>query len=529
MLTIIPILLLLLTAIIMAVIHLVQPKFAYFWLIAAMGSLLTWLVVVISGFRLPESITLATWNFGGLFPTSLALSRDSVSWPFALALATLTLSVIFTAVARMQLADWQAWTSSLGLTAFGLLAVLARNPLTVLMAWAALDMLELVILLAYIVENSSRQRIVISFTGRVTGIILLVGAILLASSAGKNLSFDSIPPEASIFLLLAAILRLGVLPYHLPISQELPLRRGLGTTLRLIPAATSLALLARTANVGVVSSLSPWLLLLAGLAALYSAWSWVGSRDELGGRPFWTIATAGLAVTAAVLGQPGACLAWGLACLFSGGLIFLNSVHTRNILPFSILGLIGFSAIPFTPNWNGVELYSTSPVVHLSTILSIFLSLIILCSHALLLVGYARHMLRTSELPSGLERWVWVIYPLGLAILIIASYLIEFRTRLVIKELPWTQWAGGAAALSLAGVFWLLSSRQLRIPRQMVNLARRFSTINWFYNTFWILYQSLRLVIDWITSILEGDGGILWAVLLLTLLLSLLARQGFGG
>ena len=153
----------------------------------------------------------------------------------------------------------------------------------------------------------------------------------------------------------------------------------------------------------------------------------------------------------------------------------------------------------------------------------------ILSTHALLLAGYARHMLRTTDLPSGLERWVWVIYPLGLAILIIASYLIGFRTSPVINKLLWTQWAGGVAALILAGAFWLLSSRQLLIPRKIVNLFQRFSLLNSFYYIIWILYQSLRLVIDWINSILEGDGGILWAVLLLTLLLSLLARKGFGG
>ena len=60
MLTILPILLLLLTAVIITVIHLTQPKFTYFWLIAATGSLLTWLVVVISGFRSTDSITLVT-------------------------------------------------------------------------------------------------------------------------------------------------------------------------------------------------------------------------------------------------------------------------------------------------------------------------------------------------------------------------------------------------------------------------------------------------------------------------------------
>ncbi len=81
----------------------------------------------------------------------------------------------------------------------------------------------------------------------------------------------------------------------------------------------------------------------------------------------------------------------------------------------------------------------------------------------------------------------------------------------------------------LAGVFWLLSTRQLRVTRRVVDQARQFFSLDWLYRSIWILYQLLRRLIDWITAILEGDGGILWAMLLLALLLSLLSRQVLGG
>ncbi len=529
MLTIIPILLLLLTSAVMVVIRLVRPKFAYFWLVAATGSLLTWLVVVASGFRLPYTLTLARWSLEGVFPASPALIQDSISWPFSLALTTLSMSVILTAVARIQSADWREWASSLALAAFGLLAVQAWNPLTVLIAWSALDMLELVILLTYVSDTSSREDIIISFAARACGIILLVGAILVASAAGKNLAFASIPAEASILLLLAASLRLGALPLHLPFLQELPLRRGLGTTLRLIAAAASLSLLARTATVGVASILGPWLLLLASLAALYGAWSWASNSDELAGRPFWLLATAGMAVSAALRAQPAASLAWGLTCLFSGGLLFLNSVRTRNTLIFSAFGLLGLSALPFTPNWNGMNLYNPSPVIHLSPLPSLLLSLISLSAHALLLTGYARYMLKEAEPPQGYERWVWIIYPLGLAVLMIPDYALGILTRPGLKAMTATNWAAGAAACILAGLFWYLSSRRIPIPRRAMNMARRLFSLDWLYRSVRIVYHSLRGTIDWITGILEGDGGILWAMLLLVLLLSLMARQALGG
>jgi hypothetical protein len=47
------------------------------------------------------------------------------------------------------------------------------------------------------------------------------------------------------YLLLAAGLRLGVLPLHLPYASEAAIRRGFGSALRLISAGSSLILLAR--------------------------------------------------------------------------------------------------------------------------------------------------------------------------------------------------------------------------------------------------------------------------------------------
>jgi hypothetical protein len=529
MLTIIPVLLLLLTAGMMAVIQRLRPTFAYFWLIAASGSFLTWLVVLFSGLRLPQSITLVVWQPETLYPSSPGLILDSTSWPFALALTTLVLAVILTAVARLRPIDWRAWVSSLALTAFGLLTVLARNPLTLLMAWAALDFLELIILLVQISERSARESTVTSITARIIGLLFLSAAIIQAASAGSNLSFDSIPSQASMLLLLAAVLRLGVFPLNKPLRKEPSVRSGLGTTLRLVPAASGMVLLARVSSGGVTATFSPWLLLLAALAGLYGAWNWAASDDELEGRPFWIIAAAALVTAAAVRGQPEASLAWGLACLLAGGVLFLNSVHTREMLPFSILGLIAFSALPFSLAWNGVGLYQTSPAIPLPAPYLIFLSAITLVTHALLICGYVAHILRPADMPPVVERWVWVIYPFGLVVLLISAYLLGFLMRPAIEDVSWTGWAGGAASLVLAGIIWILGTREIHIPWQLTGTIRRVFSINWFSTLIWIIFQAGRGLIDWITLILEGDGGILWAILLLALIFSLLARQGLGG
>jgi hypothetical protein len=161
--------------------------------------------------------------------------------------------------------------------------------------------------------------------------------------------------------------------------------------------------------------------------------------------------------------------------------------------------------------------------------LLILLSLAALLAHALLLLGYLRHLLRLSELSSALERWAWAIYSLGLLLLLIVYFFLGFWTQPALKEVSWAGWSGGVAALGLAGILWFLNTRQPRVPRRLVMAILRIFSLNWLYSLIGLLYRSLRYLVDWITLILEGDGGILWAILLLALILSLIARQGLGG
>ena len=230
----------------------IRSAYAYSWLIALVGSLAAWLLVLLARPRPAYVVSLVNWRPVTYFPDSPIILVDSISWPFALALATLVLAVIITVPIRQQGINWHAWASSLALVGFGLLAVLAGNPLTLMLAWAALDILEIFILLVQVRESKVLVQTLTAFTPGIGGLGLLLWADVAARAAGNPLTFigDSasvVPMNLSLFLLIALGLRLGVLPLHLPYFREPPMRRGLGTSLRLVPAAASLVLLARTA------------------------------------------------------------------------------------------------------------------------------------------------------------------------------------------------------------------------------------------------------------------------------------------
>ena len=50
--------------------------------------------------------------------------------------------------------------------------------------------------------------------------------------------------------------------------------------------------------------------------------------------------------------------------------------------------------------------------------------------------------------------------------------------------------------------------------------------LDWVYRAGMYLYSGLRAVVSFLITILEGDGGVLWAMVLLALLISLLRIGG---
>ncbi|MBN2148533.1 MAG: hypothetical protein JW726_14195 [Anaerolineales bacterium] len=559
MLILLAILILLLAPAAMAILHLVRPRSGYQWLIAIVTVAATFPLVMITRFRLPQTISLLAWQPETLLPLSPTLLIDQFSWPFILVLVTSSLSLLLTSVARLSLetpqenddqktpaqlsTHWRSWAANLVLYGLGLVTVTAGNPLALLMGWTALDLAELFTLLSMLNHPASRQRALVTFSSRLAGMGLILIAGILAWSEGSNLTFDAISPRASLFLLLAAGLRLGVLPpagrnLYLPFQKEMPIRRDLGTALRTISWSASLALLVRTAAVIEQISLTPYLLALASLAALIGAWGWFRASDELNGRPYWILGTASLAFTAALRAQPQACLAWGVTSLLSGGLLFSFWPRHRILLPLALLGLLGLTAIPFSPAWNGAGIFQVTTNLTSSTgwLAAILILLSLLISQSLLVAGYLRHTFRPL-LPSAadvapIERWVWLIYPLGLALFVIANLGIGWdNLPQDLSALPLTTWIAGLAASSLALFIWQVSQR----PRLVTALEssvwwarlldpNRTGLPDWFYRVPADIYRTITRLVNLMSNTLEGEGGILWTFVLLALIFTFLQR-----
>lgn len=500
--------------------RLTRPAAAYTWLAAVAGALLTWLSVLLWQFDLPWQFIAAPWMLVEFFGESPRLLANQYSWMYALSLTALAAAVVLTSPARSARTRPTSWLGTLVLAALGLLVVMVDNPFALAMAWMAIDLAEF---LAVIREKPSpgltnRALLSLSLNAVGTGLVMWAGVAGVAST-GQVFSLETASPQAGLFLFLAVVMRLAVLPIRLVFQPgESSTRRGLGTLMRMVAATANLVVLSRLPSTSVEPTWSVLILALVGVSALYAGWQWATAADELDGRPFWLIGMSSLALAAFLRGNPSGSVAWGAALILFGGLSFLYSAkQTWMTRGFALLGLAAL-ALPFTLTSSGWQGEFPLPFI--------FWPLFVL-AHALLVGGYVRHILRPVDVDlAQLPSWAQVAYPIGMLILLVPIILGGLWGWPGAFNLG--DWGLGIAALGLSGlaVFALL-----RWPRLLSVRSNRESG----WGPVWLLfilgiaprivtffYQLAGRLALYVSDLLEGDGGLLWTILLLILLMTYL-------
>lgn len=513
---------LLLVAVALAILARLRPDFRFYWALAAGVSLVAWLLLLAAGLQLPAEFTLWEWQTTPTLILSVALRLDAVSYPFAASLGSVILAAFLTALARPLPPNPLPWAGGMALTAVSLLAVFGANPLTMLLAWVALDATETLVLLGQVPASADRERVVISFAVRAGGVFLVLWAVIAAQQRSLLFQFSDLPQPASLYLLLAAGARLGVLPLYVTYFHTPRLRRGLGTIMRLVTAVTSLVLLARTAESGAPPEWQPLLTWAVSVVALLGAIAWAIGQDEMEGRPFWLLGGASLAMVAAVIHQPAASLSLGLVSVFLAAQFSFASSRQRPAQVLLLLSLVLSIGLPFTPGWASAGLFAGGFAAW---------QIVAVAALALLWFGFARHALAPGIPLDSTAPLARLAIPFGSGVLLLTHLGVGLWTALRLQfASEWLlQLALLLVALALAGLVVFLFQCGVRLPTQTIQRFRQFLSFDWIYRLFWIFYRGVVRLVQLLDAILEGEGGVLWTILLLLVLLSILAPLTAGG
>jgi hypothetical protein len=517
MLILITVAILFLTGLSLLLLRFIVPHFRYMWLVATGGGILAWISVFAWQTQMPIALQFSIWQPASLFSQSPTFIADDIAWVFTLSIVTLCLAIIITSVVRSNFPNVVSWIVILILTSLGVLAMVADNLLTLVLIWAAIDLAELIAQMRFVEDPKLSERVVIAFASRATGTFILLWADMVSAANGQLFDFRSAPPQAGLYLLVAAALRLGVLPLHLPYPSGLSVRRGFGTGLRMISAASSLILLTRIPSSSVTSLLTPYLLMLVSLAAIYGGWMWMRAPDELTARPFWLIGMGSLAVAAALRANPVGAAAWGCALILVGSALFLSSEINRWLTRALWIGVLAISALPFSltaTGWNSGDMnfWPAWPFL--------------LLAHAMLMTGFIRHSQRTLTRTSNEKQPIWAknVYPIGISLLLIMIILLGlFGWRGTLQIGNWI--AASLAAVLTIGLLWLTPRLRILNPVR-AHWVRPSGApwLDWGYQVIWNLFRRLGRISNTLSSVLEGESGIMWTLLFLVLFISIFAQ-----
>ncbi|MFO3797488.1 MAG: hypothetical protein ACK8QZ_09440, partial [Anaerolineales bacterium] len=326
---------------------LVQSQFPrrarYAWLVGMGGAIIVWGSLFGVSFFLPLSLDVPFW---GTFSEALSFYGDQVRWVYALALMSVTVAVLLTDLPHEVTQRMLIAVGTLILALLGLLAIFSATPLTLVFIWAAIDIVEWIVLVRTTDSIWAIRSLTFALAMRILGMFLLLWASMLSISKGTPFHSGMVSSDIAPYLALVVALRLGVFPLHLPYPRESLLRRGFGTQLRVVSVVSVLALISYLPSIA--TPLLWWIAIPIWMAALLAAGSWLLTPNVLDGRVFWMIAGGALSILMAIAGDRDGSLAWGVLTLMAGSLLFLLAFDHRFLRLIALMGWWALSALPFS-------------------------------------------------------------------------------------------------------------------------------------------------------------------------------------
>lgn len=458
---------------------------------------------------------------------------DGISYPYMLAISALLLILLLTAPSFMdpQIAP-RLWLLYLLIEFIGYLSVSANNVSFIIYGWVIFDAIDLAAQYIQVRPKQIRRGFLTAIGVRFVGTLMAAASLALSySELGRN-SGNFISLRAGAYLFTACALRIGIIPISQPYTEMSSSRVGLGTMLRLVSVLTVMPVLSRVPLGGLRPNLRFILGFASAAASLTGAVGWLLSENSFNGISYAALGICGIVFECALSGEQSVLILWGVSIALTCAPLSLYQIHNRfmNLLVFLVV--LCFSGIPYTPNaagWKG--LISSSNLVQ-----NIVFVLIVM----ILIAGALIHIFQKGERKfSELEPWMRSVYPIGF-IIAIGTYVFismtAFDTPFSMGVIPASAAAlGGGIVLAFLVIYLPESSRTQNAAawgragmtlfwRGMQNLMDMKWLISYIHWLSRIIESFLRMV----STVLENNGGLIWELLILALLIVIAFGGGLG-
>jgi formate hydrogenlyase subunit 3/multisubunit Na+/H+ antiporter MnhD subunit len=535
-----PILILILGAFVLLLLEAV-PRIRYFCLIATgfAGMALLALMRLVSS--LPLEVVASSWRPLALFGAPLTIEVNLGNW----ILATVLVGVTFLSLLAFCVSSDGSRPSRVALILMvagaGMAALFVTSFVALVVAWGAVDVLLGAALLPH--GHKGRRRAGLALLSGLLATSALWAASLLNQTEGISnfIHLADFAGQSATLLQVALVLRLGLVPLHLWRPIDLDAEPGQLIPLVVVPTLLGFDLL--TYLPALTAGLPSVLFALAALTVLvggFVAWSESEERLSLAGV---VVAETGLAVLAvanageqAVATAIAAAVAWSLGvtvfALMPGwsGRQFWHSVPSLLTL-LSLLGIPAFLGfvVRFTA-YSGLE----ADLLVLS---------VAILGEAFVVAALVRLWFWAEPRPLPSNGWLqgaYLVLFIGLSLLLLYTGLtpeilarrIDGTALLALNEFMdqggIAGWAGWALPL-VGGLTLFLAGEGLRQRlesgwRGLGGLLR----LEWVYGLVYLLIRQVGRLLRGVSSIVEGEGALLWTVVILLIIVLYLTGGSVG-
>ncbi|MEX2161272.1 MAG: hypothetical protein WD751_05080 [Anaerolineales bacterium] len=486
-----------------------QRGFRSSWLLALGGATLAFISLIYLRLQLPQTTSFAFFGFGEGPHFFLTFVLDEFSWPLALLIVSLFAGALLGEVRQAISAKWLSWAPGLVAAMACLLAVLSGDVLTTIFIWTLLDLVVYILLFTFITNAAERQTAL-----QMLAVNLLASFLLLVA---WTLSFYG--QQLNQFVILAAVvLRLGILTPHLVLRAPQSLRADLSTMLLLTPAAAGIPLLARAG--AMLEPAGSLLLILILLPAVFCAATWLFGPLQKSSAAYWDLGAGSLAAASAIGGQGSAALAFGMLMLAGRALLPLMQLTGRLRIPLAIIGSLFLSGLPYTFSHGAAGLFAELA----------WSTPFLLLAYSAILAGWLRRALGEEPLPLPAEPWMRTTQSLASSVIPIVLVLLglgllpSFSAR---QTFP--LWPALVALIGAWSLFLFQRTVRFRIAPRPIQALEWILSLRWLTLGIEFAGRLLANLMAMLSSLLEGEAGILWAMLFMAFLLSLVGQFGLGG
>ncbi len=495
------------------------------WLLSVVTVIIGWGLSLASIWQATYSQISLPWLPQSLSSRSaISFSLDSNHWVYTLLAFTLGTTILLTAPSRLAFQSGpKSWITNLINLGVLIVALSAEDVTTIALSWTLLD--GIAILTEHLLIGVPLRKSAINLLGRWLSTLLIIGAALSQMPPDTQLDPHTWSQLSGTLFFLGIAIRMGLVPLGAGIAYPKQEYRGVWTILNFQNPLLGLALLSRLASPELTATFGfSGLPLLLSLWGFFNALLWFNCPEAPQGLPYWIAAMSSLALTSAYVANVSP-LPWAILTILMGivPMLAIFAFPARRV--FLFLTILTFSTLPLTPlavGWQGLMTSLGGWIWPLTVAISI--------------TGWHHHVENANGLLVTSERWISAVYGLGLMFLPLTAWGFW-----ILKPTLHTQdWLAGSITflLILAGILgfhyritilpnaspfvaWL-GQRMNQIRHYLV----QFLSLIWLIDGFALIHKGLKPLVHFLEGVLEGESGLLWALVFLALLLSLANASG---